>query len=608
MREEAPWSKTEPPGAIEDYAIIGDTQTLALVGRNGSIDWLCLPRFDSGACFAALLGSASNGRWRVAPRAPASRVTRRYRPDTLVLETEFQTAEGAARVIDFMPIRGRAPDLIRVVEGLSGTVSLRSELVIRFDYGSIMPWVRRLDGRLHAIAGPDALVLDTPVATRGEDFTTVAEFQVRSGERVPLTLTWHQSSEPAPTSPDPFRALDETEQWWRRWVARCADRGRYRDQIVRSLITLKALTCSPSGAIVAAGTTSLPEELGGVRNWDYRYCWLRDSTFTLYALLHAGYVDEARSFRDWLSRAAAGDPSKLQIMYGIYGERRLDERELEWLPGYANSRPVRIGNAAAAQLQLDVYGELIDTFHQARQAGLSENQTAWSLQTALIEWLDSNWAQPDEGLWEVRGGRRHFTHSKVMCWVAFDRAIKAVERRGLPGPVERWRKLRDELHRDVCQRGYDARLRSFVQYYGGAELDAALLLMPAVGFLPPSDVRVRGTVAAVERELLRGGFVRRYTMSTDRVDGLPGTEGAFLACSFWLVDAYVQMGRFREARELFERLLSVANDVGLLAEEYDLDRRRLIGNFPQAFSHVALINSARNLTARSKPTEERSRA
>jgi GH15 family glucan-1,4-alpha-glucosidase len=594
---------------IEDYAIIGDTQTLALVGASGSIDWLCLPRFDSGACFAALLGSAANGRWLVAPRAAASRVMRQYRRDTLVLETEFQTAEGAVRIIDYMPIRGREPDLIRIVEGISGTVSMRSELVIRFDYGSIVPWVRKLDGRVHAIAGPDALVLEAPVAHRGQGYTTVAEFQVSNGERVPLTLTWHPSSEPPPSSPDPFRALAETERWWRQWVKPCPDAGPYREQIVRSLITLKALTYSPSGAIVAAGTTSLPEELGGVRNWDYRYCWLRDSTFTLYALMQSGYVGEARAFRDWLLRAAAGDPAKLQILYGLHGERRIDERVLEWLPGFANSRPVRIGNAAVGQRQLDVYGEVIDTLYQAREAGLSESTTAWSLQRALLEWLESNWDCPDEGLWEVRGPRRHFTHSKVMCWVAFDRAIKAVERRCLPGPVERWRKLRDELHRDICRRGWNAERRTFVQYYGGNAVDAALLLIPAVGFLPASDERVRSTVAAVERDLLRDGLVRRYTTgATEPVDGLPGTEGAFLACSFWLVDAYVQTGRTGEARELFERLVSLANDVGLLSEEYDLERRQLTGNFPQAFSHVALINSARNLSAESKPSEVRSRA
>ena len=600
--------RTDSPSPIEDYAIIGDTQTLALVGANGSIDWLCLPRFDSGACFAALLGSPANGRWLVAPRAEPSCVRRNYRRDTLILVTELETAEGAVRILDYMPIRGREPDLIRIVEGISGTVSMRSELVIRFDYGSIVPWVRKLDGRLYAIGGPDALVLDAPVISRGAGLTTVAEFQVSGGERVPFTLTWHPSNEPPPPSPDPFRALVETEQWWLHWVGRASDRGVYREQIVRSLITLKALTYSPSGALVAAGTTSLPEELGGVRNWDYRYCWLRDSTFTLYALLQGGYVDEAREFRDWLLRAVAGDPAKLQTMYGIYGERRLDERTLDWLPGYEHSRPVRVGNAAVGQLQLDVYGEVIDTLHQAREAGLAESETAWALQRALVEWLESHWDCPDEGLWEVRGERRHFTHSKVMCWAAFDRAVKAVDRRHLPAPVERWRKLRDALHRDVCQRGYDPQIGSFVQSYGGTEVDAALLLMLEVGFLPAHDPRVRGTVAAVERKLLRGGFVHRYTTGGgDSVDGLPGTEGAFLACSFWLVDAYVQLGRRRKARELFERLLSVANDVGLLSEEYDVRRGRLIGNFPQAFSHVALINSARNLTGDLKPTEERSR-
>jgi GH15 family glucan-1,4-alpha-glucosidase len=599
---------TEPSSAmrIEDYAMIGDTQTLALVSKCGSIDWLCFPRFDSGACFAALLGSPAHGRWQLAPAAAGTCRARRYLPDTLVLESEFATAEGVVRVLDFMPIRGREPDVVRIVQGVSGRVKMRSELVIRFDYGSILPWVRKLDGRLLAIAGPDALVLDSPVRHRGENFTSVGEFEVQAGEQVPFVLTWYPSHEPVPESPQALGALSETEEYWRRWIAKCNDTGEHRELVVRSLITLKALTYAPTGAIVAAGTTSLPETIGGVRNWDYRYCWLRDSTFTLYALMQSGYVDEALAFRDWLLRAVAGDPAKLQTMYGITGERRLDERSLEWLPGYEHSSPVRIGNAAAAQLQLDVYGEVSDTLHQSLKAGASWTTEAWALQRSLVEWLESNWSCPDEGLWEVRGGRRHFTHSKVMTWVAFDRVIKSVERIGMPGPLERWRRLRQQIHDDVCSQAWDANRQTFTQYYGGTSVDAALLLIPAVGFLPAHDPRVIGTIKAVEQELLEDGLLLRYR-TEHQVDGLPGAEGAFLACSFWLVDAYALTGRLTEAQALYRKLAALANDVGLLSEEYDTHERRLVGNFPQAFSHVALVNSARNLTSARPPSEERGR-
>ncbi len=593
---------------IEDYAVIGDTQTLALVGMNGSIDWLCFPRFDSGACFAGLLGTAENGRWLIAPKGEPSSVRRRYRDGTLILETEFQTAEGTARVVDCMPIRGTNPDVVRIVEGVSGVVPMRAELVIRFDYGNIVPWVRKSEGRLHAIAGPDALVLESPLRHEGRGFTSVAEFEVKPGDRIPFVLTWHASHERAPRSPDPFRALSDTEEWWRQWVSKASDDGEYQEHIVRSLITLKALTFAPSGGIVAAGTTSLPEALGGVRNWDYRFCWLRDSTFTLYALMQGGYVDEARAFRDWLLRAVAGDPSKLQIMYGVLGERRLDEWTVPWLSGYEASKPVRIGNAAVNQLQFDVYGEVSDTLLQSYDAGMSFEGPTWALHRSLVEWLESNWDQPDEGLWEVRGQRRKFTHSKVMTWVAIDRAIKAVERHSAGGPVERWRRLRDEIHRDVCENGWNAAKGAFTQYYGGTTLDASLLLIPLVGFLPPGDARVQGTIRAVERELLHDGFVQRYdTQEGENVDGLPGKEGAFLACSFWLVDAYVLSGRRAEGERLFRRLLGLANDVGLLSEQYDVTAKRLIGNFPQAFSHVALVNSARNLTSEVRPAEQRRR-
>ncbi len=580
---------------IEDYAIVGDTQSVALVGKNGSIDWLCLPRFDSHACFAALLGTPDHGRFLLAPCAPA-RVARRYRAGSLVLETDFTTADGSVRLIDAMPIRGRHPDVVRIVEGLDGEVEMRAELVIRFDYGSTVPWVRRLDGRLRAIAGPDALVLATPIETCGVGHTTTAEFTVRKGQRVPFVLTWYPSHEPLPERVDAFRAIDETDQWWREWSNQHRPHGTFHAPALRSLITLKALTYAPTGGIVAAGTTSLPECIGGARNWDYRYGWLRDATFTLFALMNAGYTQEAAAWRDWLLRAVAGDPAKLQTMYGPAGERKLDEIELDWLPGYEGSRPVRIGNRASKQIQLDVYGEVLDMLFQARRMGLPSDADAWSMQSVIAEWLESRWHDDDHGLWEVRGHARPFVHSKVMAWTAFDRLVKSVEQQGLDGPVDRWRKVRAEIHEDVCRNGFDATLGSFTQSYGSKVLDASLLLIPATGFLPPDDPRVRGTVEAIERELVQDGLVFRYrTGSGTNLDGLPGREGAFLACTFWFADALVLLGRPADARKVFERTVALANDVGLLSEEYDLEHRRLVGNFPQAFSHVALVNAARNL-------------
>jgi GH15 family glucan-1,4-alpha-glucosidase len=591
---------------IEDYALLGDTQTAALVGRDGSIDWLCLPRFDSPACFAALLGDPGHGRWMIAPAGTggARSTGRRYRGDTLVLESDFESDGGRVRLIDFMPARRREADLVRIVEGVAGTVRMEMELVIRFDYGSIVPWVRRIDGALRAVAGPDSVHLHTPVPTHGVGLTTRAEFTVRAGERIPFVLMWLPSHEPMPPPLDALEALADTEAWWREWSDRCGYEGPWRDEVVRSLIVLKALTFAPTGGIVAAPTTSLPEHVGGVRNWDYRYCWLRDATFTLYALMQAGHVEETRAWRDWLLRAVAGVPSEMQIMYGASGERRLMEHELGWLPGYESSRPVRVGNAAVSQFQLDVYGEVMDTLHLARRAGIPADPNVWEMQKALVRHLEGAWREPDEGIWEVRGPRRHFTHSKVMAWVAFDRAVKAVERFGLEGPVDRWRDLREEVHREICARGYDPERRTFTQSYGERALDAALLMIPLVGFLPPTDARVQGTVAAIERELVRGGFVLRYP-TEETEDGLPPGEGAFLPCSFWLADNYALMGRHAEARALFERLLGIRNDLGLLAEEYDPVARRQLGNFPQAFSHVMLVNTARNLAAAHGPAEDR---
>jgi GH15 family glucan-1,4-alpha-glucosidase len=592
------------PSRIEDYALIGDCYTAALVGRDGSIDWLCLPRFDSGACFAALLGTPDNGRWLLAPAGEVRAVRRRYRDGTLVLETEYETDEGAVTVIDCMPVRVQAPDLVRVVEGKRGQVRMRMELVIRFDYGSIVPWVQRIDGGISAIAGPDRLLLITPVPLHSAGFTTGADFTVSAGQREAFTLIWHPSHEEMPAPIDPWWAILGTEQWWREWSGRCTYRGPWRDAVERSLITLKALTYAPTGGIVAAATTSLPEQLGGVRNWDYRYCWLRDATFTLFALLNSGHFEEARAWRGWLLRAVAGRPAETQIMYGLAGEHRLPEIELAWLPGYEGSRPVRIGNAASRQFQLDVYGEVIDALYHARLLGLEALPDAWANARSLLDFVESAWQRPDEGIWEVRGPRRHFTHSKIMAWVALDRAVKAIERWGLEGPADRWARARDAIHDQVCRQGFNADLGSFVQSYGSRELDASLLMIPLVGFLPPNDPRVRGTVSAIERGLMRDGFVSRY-VSHDSVDGLPPGEGAFLPCTFWLADNLHLMGREAEARKLFERLLGLCNDVGLLSEEYDTRTGRLIGNFPQAFSHVGLVNTALNLSPAPGPADTR---
>ncbi len=591
---------------IEDYALIGDLHTAALVGRDGSIDWLCLPRFDSGACFAALLGDRSNGRWRLAPAAEPTRVERRYVPGTLVLETTFDTPDGSVRVVDCMPIRGEAPDVVRVVEGVSGRVEMAMDLVVRMDYGSAVPWVRRLDGTLSIVAGPDALELRAGVPVHGEDLSTVASFAVSEGDRVPFVLTWHPSHQPPPMCADPDTAVDDTVAWWLAWSQRCRGGGPWRELVRDSLVVLKALTYAPTGGIVAAPTTSLPEVIGGVRNWDYRYCWLRDATFTLQALLSAGYEGEALAWRDWLLRAIAGDPAQMQIMYGVAGERRLTELELGWLPGFEASAPVRIGNGAATQRQLDVYGEVMDTLHQARVAGIPPDPNAWAMQQALLDWLESGWRTPDRGQWEVRGDPRHFVHSKVRSWVAYDRGIHAVEGFGSDGPVDRWRALCGEIHREVCEQGWDAERRTFTQSYGSAELDASLLLIPMVGFLPPHDERVVGTVEAVQRELSQDGFVERYPTSPgESLDGLEGREGAFILCSFWLADALTLIGRTEEATRMFERLAALRNDVGLLAEEYDPHAQRMLGNFPQAFSHIGLVNTALNLTEAAGPTQRR---
>lgn len=587
---------------IEDYALIGDMQSAALVARDGSIDWLCLPRFDSPACFAALLGGERNGHWWLGPtgRRPADR--RRYRPDTLILESEWDTPTGTVRVIDFMPPRDVNPDVVRIVEGVSGTVEMSTQLRVRFDYGRIVPWVRRTDGHLQAVGGPDSVWLHSPVPLKGGDYAHRATFRVEAGQRLPFVFTWHPSHEPMPPQIHCETQLAETEAMWTEWVRRCSHQGPWRDAVVRSLITLKALTYAPTGGIVAAPTTSLPEDLGGVRNWDYRFCWLRDATMTIDALIGNGYLDEAAAWRGWLLRAIAGRPQDLQIMYGVAGERRLPEMQLDWLDGYARSRPVRIGNDAVNQLQLDVYGEVMSCLLRARDSGLPVDHRAWSIQRELVTYVEEHWDEPDEGLWEVRGPRRHFTHSKMMCWVALDRAVRNVERFGATGPVDRWRATRDAIHAEICAKGYDARRNTFTQSYGSFELDAALLLMPIVGFLPPDDPRVVGTVAAVEKELMADGFVLRYPVAADNdVDGLPGGEGAFLACSFWLVEVMAMQGRKEEARELFERLLSLRNDVGLLAEEYDPRYDRLVGNFPQAFSHVPLIHAARALSDDARP-------
>ncbi|WP_055491573.1 glycoside hydrolase family 15 protein [Streptomyces sp. TP-A0356] len=580
---------------IEDYALIGDEQTAALVGRDGSVDWLCLPRFDSPSCFAKLLGTEDHGHWRIAPKGAHLCTRRAYRPDTLVLDSEWDTPDGTVRVTDFMPQRDRAPDLVRVIEGLDGRVTMRGELRLRFDYGSIVPWMRRTESHRVAVAGPDAAWLRShpQVRTWGKDFATHSEFTVGKGEKVGFVLTWHPSHRPHPPFGDPFQALETSVEDWRAWAAQCRYQGPYRDAVVRSLITLKALTYAPTGGIVAAPTTSLPEKLGGVRNWDYRYSWLRDSTLTLEALLAVGYHEEAEAWRDWLLRAVAGDPADLQIMYGLSGERRLPEYEVPWLPGFQGSAPVRIGNEAVKQLQLDVYGEVIDSLSLARRSGLPVRPHMWRVQCALMEFLRSAWRQPDAGLWEVRGQRRHFVYSKVMAWVAADRAVRVLESDpGLEGNLEGWRAMRDEVHREVCERGYDAERNTFTQYYGSRTLDASLLLIPRVGFLPPDDPRVTGTIDAVREELAYDGFLRRYSTDGSDVDPLPGSEGAFLVCSFWLAQALHLTGRTEEARELFERLVGLCNDVGLLAEEYDPETGTLLGNFPQAFSHLGLVGTA----------------
>ncbi|MFJ9677653.1 glycoside hydrolase family 15 protein [Streptomyces sp. NPDC101194] len=580
---------------IEDYALIGDLQTAALVGRNGSVDWLCLPRFDSGACFAALLGDEDNGHWRIAPKGADSCTRRRYAGDSLVLETYWVTRTGTVKVIDFMPQRDQEPDLMRIVEGISGTVDMTSVIRLRFDFGTVVPWVRRSQGHRVAVAGPDSAWLrsEPPVKTWGQQFSTCSSFTVSTGERVAFVLTWHPSHSPRPELVDPFEALESTLSDWAEWSERCKYRGPYREAVMRSLITLKALTFAPTGGIVAAPTTSLPEEIGGVRNWDYRYCWLRDSTLTLDALISAGYLEEAAAWRDWLLRAVAGDPADLQIMYGLAGERRLPESELPWLSGYENSSPVRIGNAAVRQRQLDVYGEVMDSLRLAREAGLDDKPHAWNLQLSLLGFLESAWREPDEGLWEIRGQRRHFVHSKVMAWVAADRAVRTLEKNpALAGDADRWRTMRDAVHREVCEKGFDPVRNTFTQSYGSRNLDAATLLIVRTGFLPPDDPRMIGTVDAVRDELGSGCLVRRYSTDGSSIDGLPGSEGAFLACSFWLADALLLTGRAKEAGELFEQLLALRNDVGLLAEEYDIAGRRQLGNFPQAFSHIGLVGTA----------------
>ncbi|MEU9129865.1 glycoside hydrolase family 15 protein [Kitasatospora sp. NPDC048540] len=629
-------------GRIEDYALIGDMQTAALVSRDGAVDWLCLPRFDSPAVFAGLLGTDEHGFWRIgpaepvtspsAPPAPHDALTdtgdlrippvtaaapalpsdrRRYRGDSLILENEWDTQGGSVRVIDFMPPRHLlgtpdVPQMIRIVEGIKGRVRMRSAVRMRFSYGRIVPWVHRVeqaDGghRTVAVAGPDSVWLDGVAETYGRDLTTYADFTVGEGERIAFALTWQASHLPAPAAPDAEESLAATERFWRDWVSQCTYQGPYREAVVRSLITLKGLTYAPTGGIVAAPTTSLPEDLGGERNWDYRYTWLRDAAITLSSLLRTGYRDEARAWREWLLRAVAGDPENLQIMYGIAGERELTESELDWLPGYENSQPVRVGNGAAGQLQLDVYGEVVEALHLGHMTGMVRNDHAHQLQLKLITYLEQHWREPDEGIWEVRGPRRHFVHSKVMAWVAVDRTIKLIEQSPAEGPLERWIALREEIHREVCEKGYDAERNTFTQYYGGQELDASLLLIPQVGFLPPDDKRVIGTIEAIQRELsTEDGFVLRYPTHDDQgnnVDGLSGHEGAFLACSFWLADDLAMIGRVGEARELFDKLLALRNDLGLLAEEWDPREKRQVGNFPQAFSHVPLIDTALRLTA-----------
>ena len=593
------------PGRLEDYALIGDMHSAALVGRDGSIDWLCLPRFDAPAMFAALLGTDDHGSWRLGPAGGGPATRRAYRGDTLILESEWHTPDGSVRVTDFMPPRDDAPNVVRIVEGLGGRVGMRSELRLRFDYGRSIPWVRHREDLVHAVAGPDSVWVQTSVPMHGRNFASYADFEVAEGERREFVLTWHPSHEEAPIPVDPARAFDYTQRFWHYWVADCRYSGPHRDAVVRSLITLKALTYDPTGGIVAAPTTSLAEDLGGVRNWDYRFCWLRDATLTLEALLRSGYTSEAEEWREWLLRAIAGSPAELQILYGVAGERRLPEMELDWLPGYEGSRPVRVGNLAAGQLQLDVYGEVLNALSLARRSHLGPDEDSWHLQRALLGWLEGHWREPDEGLWEVRGPRRHFVHSKVLAWVAFDRAVRTVESSELSGPADKWRAIRDEIAADVLARGFDETRNTFTQYYGSQTLDAATLLIPQLGFLPPDDPRVVGTVEAVQRELVNDGFVMRYggIRPQGDVDGLPGVEGAFLACSFWLVDALAMIGRRDEAVELFERVLELRNDVGLLAEEYDPRYGRQVGNFPQAFTHLGLVNTAFRLSQGARAAE-----
>ncbi len=591
------------PLPLEDYAMIGNGSTAALVGRDGSIDWWCVPRFDAPACFAALLGDPDNGRWRIAPADAGCATRRSYIEDTLVLETEFDTADGSVRITDFMPMDGPRNDIIRIVEGLRGRVAMEMELVIRFDYGVDVPWVRQCEGTTLATAGPDTIELRTPLETRGERMRTLASFEVGAGERIPFVLNHNASHEAAPRPISAEHALRKARRDWRAWSRRSCYEGRWPTEVMRSLITLKALIYGPTGGIVAAPTTSLPEQLGGVRNWDYRYCWLRDATFTLNTLLLAGYDAEAVAWRTWLVRAVAGSADDLQILYGVTGERRLPEYELPWLAGYEGAKPVRVGNAASEQFQLDVYGEVMDMLHQARAAGLEPEPHVWQIQRSLLAFVAGHWEEPDEGLWEIRGPRRHFTHSKVMAWVAFDRAIKDAERFGLDGPVQCWHEQRDAIHRQVCEQGIDAQRGCFVQHYGATDLDASLLLIPAVGFLPPEDPRVRATVDAIQRDLMADGLVLRYP-TANGLDGLPPGEGAFLPCSFWLVDALSLIGRFAEAEALFERLIGLANDVGLLAEEYDPHAKRQVGNFPQALTHMALVNSARLLSVPAEKPRE----
>ncbi len=591
---------------IEDYALLGDCETAALVGRDGSIDWLCLPRFDSCACFAALLGGREHGRWLITTTDKAARISRHYRDDTLILETDFETADGAVTLVDFMPPRGKTSDVVRMIVGRRGRVAMRTELILRFDYGSLVPWVTRMeDGSLLAVSGPDMVVVRTPVRLRGKDFTTIGDFTVSAGQTIPFVLTYSASHLSPPAPIDAQKALVDSETFWRHWIGHCTSAGKWSADVRRSLITLKALTYRPTGGIVAAPTTSLPEQLGGPRNWDYRFCWLRDATFTLLALMNSGYYEEARSWQTWLLRAVAGRPSQVQIMYGLLGERRLTEWEIPWLPGYEGSKPVRIGNAAATQLQLDIFGEVMDAFCQGRNGKLAVEEHAWAVQRALLDHLGTVWDQPDEGIWEVRGGRQQFTYSKMMAWVAFDRAIKGAENFGLEGPIAHWRASRGKIHEEICSHAFDPKIGAFVQSYGSKNLDASLLLIPAVGFLPPDDPRVRSTIAAIEQHLLADGLVRRYDTADTR-DGLPPGEGVFLACSFWLADSLLATGRREEAQQLFERLLALRNDVGLLSEEYDPQTKRLVGNFPQALSHIALVNTAHNLTRSEKPVRQRS--